>query len=124
MKRLLLTLAVTLWLPTVAHGQPVLGTNPAIPSNLQITTFATGLSLPYGLYRLPDGSILTATSNGLTSAIRRFTQTGGIADAPTTVFTGGLGRRQSDHNLPGWRRWCAHEHRPDELRFSGELLVA
>ena len=91
MKRLLLTLAVTLWLPTVAHGQPVLGTNPAIPSNLQITTFATGLSLPYGLYRLPDGSILTATSNGFTPAIRRFTHTGGIADAPTTVFTGGLG---------------------------------
>ena len=93
MKRLMsvAVAAGALWLPTVVFGQPLLGTNPAIPPNLQITAFATGLSLPYGLYQLPDGSILTATSDGLTPAIRRFTQSGGVADAPTTVFTGGVG---------------------------------
>lgn len=71
-----------------------LGTNPAIPPNLQVTTFATGLSFPYGLYQLPDGSLLASTSTGglygTGVEIVRYTGTNGVANAPTTVFSGGL----------------------------------
>ncbi len=90
MKRLSVA-GCALWLPTVAFGQPVLGTNPAIPANAHVTTFATGLSLPYGLYQLPDGSILVATSSGASSDVLRYTQTNGTADAPATVYSGGSG---------------------------------
>ena len=78
-----------------AVADPVLGINPAIPANLQITTFATGLNFPYGMYQLPDGSILAATSNGSLFGsplqIDRITQTNGVANAPTVVFNGGAG---------------------------------
>ena len=73
-------------------AQPSLGLHPTIPSNLQITTFATGLSFPYGLYQLPDGSMLAATTTGALydSKLRivRMTQTNGVANSPTEVFLG------------------------------------
>ena len=78
-------------LPAITGAQPMLGNDPAIPANLQIRTFLTGLSFPYGMHELPDGSLLVATSTGLASQIVRYTQTGGVANAPTTVFTGGVG---------------------------------
>ena len=75
---------------TLAFAQPSLGPHPSIPSNLQITTFATGLSFPYGLYQLPDGSMLAATTTGdlYGSALQivRMTQTHGVANPPTQVF--------------------------------------
>ncbi|HEY3740657.1 MAG TPA: hypothetical protein VGL53_12475 [Bryobacteraceae bacterium] len=78
-----------------ALADPILATNPAIPADLQLTTFASGLNFPYGLYQLPDGSILAATSNGglLGSSLQidRITQTNGIANTPTVVYNGGAG---------------------------------
>ena len=87
---------VVQFLAILAVSDPVLGTNPAIPSNLQVSTFATGLAAPYGMYQLPDGSILVATTSfGPNSAIGynilRITQTNGVANPPTSVFTGGVG---------------------------------
>lgn len=79
----------------MAVADPILGTNPAIPAGLQLTTFASGLNFPYGLYQLPDGSILAATSNGglvgSSLQIDRITQTNGIANTPTVVYNGGGG---------------------------------
>jgi len=88
-------LPLALLLQSFAVADPLLGTNPAIPANLQITTFASGLNFPYGLYQLPDGSILAATSNGSlfgsTLQINRITETNGVGNAPTVVFNGGDG---------------------------------
>jgi len=88
-RRIVATVVATM--PAISNAQPVLSNNPAIPVNLQIRTFATGLSFPYGMHELPDGSLLVATSDGLSSQILRYTQTGGVANAPTTVFTGSSG---------------------------------
>ena len=83
-------------LSSAAFADPILGVNPAIPANMQITTFASGLNFPYGLYQLPDGSILAATSSGglygmPSVQIARITQTGGIANPPAVVYNGGTG---------------------------------
>ncbi|MEP6763447.1 MAG: PEP-CTERM sorting domain-containing protein [Gemmatimonadaceae bacterium] len=86
------SLSVIPILATLASAQPMLGTNPGIPSNLQITTFASGLGYPYGMYQLPDGSMLVATGTGALYGsqwqIQRINQIGGIATAPTVVFSG------------------------------------
>src|SRR5450755_2555344 len=83
------------FLSGIALADPLLGTNPAIPANLQLTTFASGLNFPYGLYQLPDGSILAGTISGnllgSTLQIQRITQTNGVANPPTVVFNGGSG---------------------------------
>jgi glucose/arabinose dehydrogenase len=72
-------------------GTLVPGTGPQIPKNLQITTFASGIDSPYGLYALPDGSILTATTpggfySGAGVSIQRMTHTNGVANPATEVF--------------------------------------
>lgn len=89
------SLCVLLTLCKIAGATPILGNNPAIPGNFQVQTFASGLNFPYGLYQLPDGSILAGTINGSlfgsTLEITRITQTNGLADAPTVVFSGGTG---------------------------------
>jgi len=80
---------------TLLFAQPTLGTNPAIPASLHVSTFATGLDFPYGIYQLPDGSMLVATNTGTglygsPMKIVRLTETNGVANAPTTVFTSSL----------------------------------
>jgi glucose/arabinose dehydrogenase len=84
------------FLAALAATDPVLGTNPAIPGNLQISTFATGLAAPYGLYQLPDGSILAATtvfgpSDAVGFNIVRITQANGVANSTASVFSGSVG---------------------------------
>lgn len=80
----------------LALASPILSTNPAIPANMHITTFATGVNYPYGLCMLPDGSLLAATSRpsaGGSSPFASDTQIlryldvdgNGIADGPPTV---------------------------------------
>ena len=81
---------------SLAFAQPSLGTHPTIPAYLQVSTFATGLDFPYGLYQLPDGSMLAATNTGglygTPTQIVRMTQTNGMANPPTQVFLGsGIG---------------------------------
>jgi glucose/arabinose dehydrogenase len=92
------TLCVILLAASTAMANPILATNPAIPPQLQLTTFATGLTFPYGMYQLPDGSLLVAgTTPGTTNLFQstlqvvRITTTNGIANAPTAVLTGGSG---------------------------------
>ena len=96
MRSLLFSVVLFQTLAGLAVADPFLGTNPAIPPNLQITTFASGLNFPYGLYQLPDGSILAATTTGnmfgSSVQIARITQTNGIAtSSPTVVFNGSFG---------------------------------
>ncbi len=89
----LATLQAFQFLAMLGAADPQLGTNPAIPANMHVTPFVTGLTMPYGLVELPDGSILAATGIGPYSfggyQIVRITQTNGVANAPTVVFTGG-----------------------------------
>ena len=86
---LLVTLTVV---PAVA--QPAIGGDARVnPDDFRITTFASGLNFPTGLVRLPDGSILVATSNpsgsyfNSTGSLLRFVDANGdgIADGPGTV---------------------------------------
>jgi len=69
------------------------------PADFRVTTFATGLSFPYGMQILADNSLLVATSPPVTSSF--FNSTGelvrlvdadhdGVADGPGTVLYSGL----------------------------------
>jgi len=84
-------------LAITAVAGAVLGTDPAIPSNLAITSFAAGLNYPYGMVQLPDSSLLVATSNPSTTSfygpttlqLYRFTTTNGVAGPPTLALDNG-----------------------------------
>jgi len=89
-------------------ASPILnGSNPLVdPSLFRVTTFATGLSYPTSMTRLPDGSIVVGTTlpNGsapLNNSFDMFTGIGqlirltdtdhdGVADGPGTVVAGGI----------------------------------
>lgn len=82
---------------TAAALAVTIGPDPAIPSSLRITTFATGLDFPYGMAVLPDNSLLVATNQSSssifasTARVLRFVDMNadGVADGPgVPVFTG------------------------------------
>jgi hypothetical protein len=76
------------------HGRALRAQVSSVPAGLQIATFATGLNYPYGMYLLPDGSLLVTTSNPspasfsgpTTLQIYRYTMTRGVANPPTLVL--------------------------------------
>lgn len=103
---LLTLLALLATLPDApARAEPVLGDDPAIDHGaFLITPFATGLSFPYGMLRLDDGSLLvatsstTATSGSFWSAPGRIVRLvdvddDGLADAPPALAYGPLPAR-------------------------------
>ena len=80
------------------------------PSDFRVTTFATGLSFPYGMQQLPDGSILVGTSVPTQNSY--FNSTGrlvrlvdanhdGVADGPPTVLADGLSGTLTDVRVAG-----------------------
>lgn len=89
------------WLALIRlQAGPVLGSDPAIPPGIQVTTFASGLNYPYGMYSMPDGSLMVATSNSSGSLfssnlqLMRFQDAdhNGVADGPgAVVFNGPAG---------------------------------
>src|SRR5579872_3626258 len=78
-------------------------------SDFRITVFATNLSYPLGMVRLPDGSLLVAVSQGTSfwsssiGQIIRLTDTNqdGIADGPGAVLYTGLSGGQSSLRMCG-----------------------
>ena len=67
------------------------------PGDFRITTFASGLNYPLGMARLPDGSLLVATSEGTSywnsnGKLLRLVDAdqNGVADGPGTVLYSGL----------------------------------
>jgi len=101
------------------------------PDDFRITTFASGLNFPTGLVRLPDGSILVATSNptgsyfNSTGTVLRFVDADGdgVADGPGAVVysdpVGVLTAVQAAGNLVFLTSAKAGQERISILRMTG-----
>src|SRR5688572_19433904 len=101
------------------------------PDDFRITTFASGLNFPTSLVRLPDGSILVATSNpsgsyfNSTGTLLRFVDADGdgVADGPGAVVysdpIGVLTGFQTAGNLVFLTSVKAGQERISILRMTG-----
>src|SRR6185503_16934788 len=115
-----------------AAAQFAVGGDPRVnPDDFRITTFASGLNFPTSLVRLPDGSILVATSNpsgsyfNSTGAVLRFVDADGdgVADGPGAVVysdpVGVLTAVQAAGNLVFVTSAKAGQERISILRMTG-----
>ncbi|MBI4606938.1 MAG: hypothetical protein HY721_33665 [Planctomycetes bacterium] len=97
-----LLVALALALPPAAAAVPFALGGPGVdPADFEVTVFASGLNYPKGMQRLPDGSILVATSDpragsqgfyDSTGTLRRLADADGdgIAAGPGQVLYSGL----------------------------------
>jgi glucose/arabinose dehydrogenase len=93
----------------VAAAVPFTVQGPGVnPANFRVTVFASGLDFPLGMARLPDGSLLIATSQGAnlfssTGGLQRFVDANddGVADGPGMVLSSGLPGTQSAVRVAG-----------------------
>src|SRR4051794_34809411 len=97
--RALVGLAMASLLAVVSLAPRSHAGGPSTPGRTRKTTFASGLNFPYGMLRLPDGSLLVATSNptggsyfASTGALVRLVDDDrdGHADGPPGVLFEGL----------------------------------